>query len=486
MSKALIIGSGIAGIAAAIRLRHKGYEVHVYEANKYPGGKLTSFTNGSFRFDAGPSLFTLPHLVTELFDLFDEDYQDYFSYKRMDTICNYFWEDGTQFSMSAQADQRIEDIHQAFNEPKEAIRKYLSIGKLKYELTAPIFIEKSLHKPSTYLDFGVLKALSQIHKFDLTSTLSGVNNTAFTNEKLIQLFNRFATYNGSSPFKTPGIMSMIPHLEMNIGTFFPTGGMESITNSLVGLAERHGVLFHYENYVDRIHHEGGKAKGIVVNNNLINGDVIVANMDIFTAYTQMLKDLKKPNKVLNQERSSSALIFYWGVRKKFGQLDLHNILFSDSYEEEFIHIFEGNSIHEDPTIYINISCKENTSDAPDGCENWFVMINTPGDKGQDWSSLIPKARKAIINKINRILDVDLEDVIVCEDVLHPKLIESRTGSHQGSLYGSASNNRYAAFLRHANFSKQLSNLYFCGGSVHPGGGIPLCLNSAKIVSNIIG
>ena len=486
MQKVLVIGSGIAGIAAAIRLVHKGYEVHVYEANSYPGGKLTSFKNDGFRFDAGPSLFTLPDLVTELFDLFDEDHKEYFTYKRLKTICNYFWEDETRFTMPSDLDSQIDAIHLAFNEPKTAIRKYLENSKEKYELTAPIFIEKSLHKASTFFDKSIIKAFSKMHKFDVFSTLNQVNEGQFTNDKLIQLLNRFATYNGSSPFKTPGIMSMIPHLEMNIGTFFPEGGMVSITNCLVGLAEKHGVQFHYNKKVDKIIHENEKAIGIEVEGDFIDGDIIVANMDVFGAYSILLKDLKKPKKALQQERSSSALIFYWGIDRQFEELDLHNILFSDSYKEEFEHIFDKKTIHADPTIYINISSKENKNDAPKGAENWFVMINTPSDTGQDWDELIAKAKSSIVNKINRILNVDIEAHIVCEEILNPKLIATKTSSHQGALYGSASNNRYAAFLRHANFSNELSNLYFCGGSVHPGGGLPLCLNSAKIISNIIG
>ena len=298
--------------------------------------------------------------------------------------------------------------------------------------------------------------------------------------------NRFATYNGSSPYETPGIMSMIPHLEMGIGTFFPKGGMQSITASLVGLAERQGVEFHYNTYVEKILHEGNIATGILANGDEINGDFVVSNMDVFSTYSAVLQEVKKPERALHQERSSSALIFYWGIRKSFPELDLHNILFSDDYKEEFDHIFEKKSLFDDPTIYINISAKVEKEDAPIDSENWFVMINTPGDVGQDWDHLIAQSRKQIIDKINRVLGIDLASLIVCEEVLSPPKIASKTKSHQGSLYGSASNNRYAAFLRHANFSSQIENLYFCGGSVHPGGGIPLCLNSAKIVSNFIG
>ena len=208
-------------------------------------------------------------------------------------------------------------------------------------------------------------------------------------------------------------------------------------------------------------------------------------MDIFSTYKKLLKDQKHPEKTLRQERSSSAIIFYWGIKRKFAELDLHNILFSDNYRKEFDHIFEHKNLFEDPTVYINITSKELLSDAPSGGENWFVMINAPGDFGQNWDSLVAQARKNIIDKVNRLMGINIEPLIEAEDILTPPLIEKRTGSYRGSLYGAASNSKFAAFLRHPNFSSKIKGLYCCGGSVHPGGGIPLCLLSAKITSDLI-
>jgi phytoene desaturase len=301
----------------------------------------------------------------------------------------------------------------------------------------------------------------------------------------VQLFNRYATYNGSSPYATPGIMSMIPHLEMHFGTFYPKGGMHEISQSLFRLAEKVGVQFQFEEEVTSINYQQNKASGITTSKDTYSADVVVSNMDVFSTYKHLLKSAKQPTKILNQERSSSALIFYWGINKTFPSLDLHNILFSDHYEDEFTAIFINKRIHNDPTIYINITSKEDTTDAPANCENWFVMINAPGNFGQEWPELVKKARANIISKINRALNTNIENLILTEYILDPINIELQTKSHQGSLYGTSSNSKFAAFLRHPNFSSQFKNLYFCGGSVHPGGGIPLCLLSAKIVSEQI-
>jgi len=199
----------------------------------------------------------------------------------------------------------------------------------------------------------------------------------------------------------------------------------------------------------------------------------------------LLNDDTKAKKILRQERSSSAIVFYWGISKIFDQLGLHNILFSRQYDNEFKHLFKTNSLYRDPTVYINITSKMEPAHAPAGNENWFVMINTPANTGQDWQALQREARKNVIDKINRILETDIEPLIRTESALNPVMIESQTASYMGSLYGTSSNSKMAAFARHPNFSNSIKGLYFVGGSVHPGGGIPLCLNSAKIMSNMI-
>jgi phytoene desaturase len=485
MSKAIVIGAGIAGIASALRLRAAGIEVEVFEANNYPGGKLHAFDLEGYRFDAGPSLFTMPELVTELFQLFGESSADYFEYSRKDSVCNYFWEDGIRFNVNSDRATFAKEAAAKFGIETETLLAYLKKSQKKYELTSPLFLEKSLHKVSTYLSKDTLKALLQMSDMGIFTNLNSLNQSEIKEPHLVQLFNRYATYNGSSPYRTPGIMSMIPHLELYLGTYFPKNGMHSITMSLYQLAVKQGVQFNFNHKVERILVKNNRTIGVHANQKDFFADNIISNMDIFSTYKKLLPNESHPKRTLSQERSSSAVIFYWGIKKIFPELDLHNIFFSGNYTEEFAHIFDHKTLFDDPTIYINITSKDNSSDAPAGCENWFVMINAPGDYGQNWEALVMQARKNIIKKLDRLLGVNLESLIEVEDVLTPPQIESRTSSYRGALYGAASNSKFAAFLRHPNFSNQLKNLYFVGGSVHPGGGIPLCLLSAKITSELI-
>lgn len=483
--KALIIGSGLASLSSAIRLRCAGYEVEVFESNDYPGGKLTELQLGAYRFDAGPSLFTMPHFVDELFVLAGKNPRDFYSYLQKEVVCEYFFDDGKRFTAFSELEKYTQEATAVFNTDSKELRKYFKNAQKKYELTAPLFLENSLHILSNYLNFKTIKAIAQLHHLSIFSTLNDFNEASFRDKNLQQLFNRYATYNGSSPFMTPGIMSMIPHLEQHFGTFVPKGGMIAITKALFRLAQELGVVFRLNHFVDKIVIENSRACAILSNKQRFNGDLVLSNMDVVPTYRKLLKAQIAPAKTLKQERSSSALIFYWGIEKSFPELNLHNILFSADYQKEFNEIFGEKTIPNDPTVYINISSKDESSDAPSGCENWFVMINVPGNTGQDWDTLIPLAKQRIIERINKALDTDILPLISCESILEPRTIESRTQSFQGSLYGAASNNRFAAFLRHPNFSPTLKNLYFCGGSVHPGGGIPLALLSGKITADLI-
>lgn len=484
--RAVVIGSGIGGIGSALRLKAKGYDVDVFEAMPFLGGKLAELKLGDYRFDMGPSLFTMPNLVTELFELFNETPSKYFNYERLNPICQYFWDDGTELTANAQREEFFKAFAGQFPEDAKGIRKYIADVKTRYKLTAPTFLEKSIHKSSTWLSKELLAAIIQLHKLGAHHTLDSLNRSYFKNPKAVQLFNRYATYNGSSPYLTPGVMSVIPYLEYFQGAFFPTKGMRSIPLSLVELGKRHGVNFYTNSQVSKIIIENKKATGIVVNNQKKYYDLVVSDMDIVPTYRKLMSEQKQPEKILTAPRSASALIFYWGIKREFNNLGVHNIFFSNNYQEEFKYMFKTKEMYHDPTVYVHISNKSTGIDCPQGKENWFVMITCCGHKGQQESEeWIAQNRNYIIQKLNRVLGVEVNNIIEEESVLTPYMIEERTSSYQGALYGAASNSSMAALARHPNFSQKIKNLYFCGGSVHPGGGIPLSLSSAKIIDGLI-
>ncbi|MEZ0610927.1 1-hydroxycarotenoid 3,4-desaturase CrtD [Fibrella sp. WM1] len=489
--KAAIIGAGIAGIASAIRLATQGYDVDVFEANAYPGGKLSSFEQvapdgGVYRFDAGPSLFTMPHLVDELFRLAGRNPADYFRYNRLDETCRYFWDDHTRLTAWADHARFAAEIESVLSEPGQHLLDHLQDSAFKYDVTEKLFLHKSLHRLGTWVGRDAWRGYVSLPKLGVFGTMNAANERRFRHPKLVQLFNRYATYNGSDPYQTPATLNIIPHLEYNIGAFFPTGGMVSITNSLVQLAQDLGVRFHFNTRVDEVVTSGKRVVRLrVEGRGVVEADLLISNMDVVNTFRKLLPNAKQPERILRQPKSSSGLIFYWGINRTFDELGLHNIVFSSDYREEFAQLFGQNQLYDDPTIYLNITSKLKADDAPTGRENWFILLNAPNNTGQDWDKIIDQARQNVIRKLSHALGVDVGTLIETESILDPRSIEARTSSSQGALYGNSSNNRFAAFLRHANFSHEFDNLYFVGGSVHPGGGIPLCLLSAKIMSDLV-
>lgn len=484
-AKAVIIGSGVAGMSAAIRLAVQGFDVSVYEANSTAGGKISAFKKEGYHFDAGPSLFTQPQLIEELFALANEPIEAYFTFEKLESSCKYFFENNKQIVAYADVDALENELAEKTGEAKGAVKKYLTASKKLYHNIGEVFLNHSLHKRSTWFHSRALKALATVKFSYLFKSLHKYNHKKFSTPEVAQIFNRYATYNGSSPFKAPAMLSLIPHVELNEGAFYPYGGMINIANALYKLAQKKGVKFYFETPVQRIIYHDAIAKGIVVANQNIFSDIVISNADVYFTYKHLLSHQPRATKIDKLQRSSSAIIFYWGVKQTFAELQLHNIFFSSNYRQEFDDIFRKKKLSNDITVYVNITAKMEQAHARPGCENWFVMVNAPANAGQSWNEIVTQAKAQVIEKLNRALQTDIEPLIETEEVLNPILIEEKTGSYKGALYGSSSNATMAAFFRPPNFSSVIKNLYFCGGSVHPGGGIPLCFKSAKIVTDLI-
>lgn len=482
-----IIGAGLGGLSAAVRLANSGFEVDVFEQNDDAGGKAGSLVFDGFRFDTGPSLLTMPNVLKELFSECGENLSDYINLKKLDIICKYFYTDGTIINAYSDLNQFGKEIEKSTHDKQKNLKNYLSYCKTIYDLTAELFLYNSPQKASTYFSKKAFTALFQIKSIDPFRTVHQANSFFFRDKKMVQLFDRYATYNGSNPYAAPATLNIIPHVEYSLGSYIPQDGIFSISKSLKQLAENKGVNIYFNSKVEKIEVKNKSVKGVVVGGKLQPYDVVISNSDIINTYKTLVDvdSSKIINKLGRHDLSTSALVFYWGLKGKHEKLEIHNILFSEDYKMEFDDLFTNRVIHNDPTIYIYISSKYKPSDAPKDCENWFVMINTPQNINQNWDEEKEKFRKVITEKIKKILSIDIADKIIAERVLTPIDLEKQTGSYRGSIYGISSNDRFAAFLRHPNFSKDISGLYFCGGSVHPGGGIPLVILSGKIAADMI-
>jgi phytoene desaturase len=484
-----IIGSGLGGLSAAIRLAHAGYDVTIYEKNPTPGGKARSMEISGFRFDTGPSLITMPFVINELFESVGENPADWLTLNKLDNLCKYFYPDGTILNAYSDKEKFAGEIEANTTEKRDALYKYLDYSKTIYDLTADIFLFKDLYSAKTYSNLKALKTLFKLPKIDSFRTMNEANRSFFNDEKIIQLFNRYATYNGSDPYKCPATLNIISHVEYSIGGYYAAGGMYSLTDALYRLALKIGAKFSFNSPVEKIITDGKIAKGILAGDKEIFSDAVISNADVYSTYGKLLNDnkssaAKKYNKL---EPSSSALVFYWGVNVISQKLDTHNILFSADYKKEFGELFDKKLYPTDPTIYIYISSKFSQGDAPAGKENWFVMINAPNCTSSNAKDQMSneKIKDILLTKIKALTGYDIKDKIETESIMTPQDIEEETGSYSGSIYGISSNSRNAAFLRQPNMSKQYKGLYFTGGSAHPGGGIPLVILSGKIAAEKI-
>lgn len=485
--KAAVIGAGLGGLSAAIRLANSGFSVDIFEQNDSAGGKAGNLLINGFRFDTGPSLLTMPFVLKELFESSGKQMENYIQLNELNPVCKYFYPDGTVINAYSDPDEFSKEIEKKTTDSAYSVKKYLAYCKNIYDLTADLFLYNNPSSIKTYFNLKAVKTLLRLNKIDPFRTMHQANSSFFHDKKTVQIFDRYATYNGSDPYRAPATLNIIPHVEYNLGAFIPRGGIFSISEALQKLCSESGVTINFNIRVEKILIKNHKAAGIVVNGQEMNYDLVISNVDVNYTYRHLLNDVYPLNekKILKPEPSLSGIVFYWGVKGKHDNLETHNILFPENYKNEFDDIFTRKICPEDPTVYIYISSRLDEGNAPVGFENWFVMINTPYDSGQDWNEQLFVTRQRTINKINAALGIDLKNSISVESFLTPPMIEKYTGSIGGSIYGVSSNSKYSAFLRHPNKSRRIKGLYFCGGSVHPGGGIPLVILSGKIVSDLV-
>ena len=489
---AIVVGAGLGGLSAAVRLAAAGWEVTVIEQQSHPGGKAGTEQRGRYRFDTGPSLLTMPHVLEQLFDEAGRDWRDYIQVERLETICNYFWRDGTRVHAFGDPERFAAEIGNKTNDSADSVRAYLDYAGRIDAVASELFLWNSIHDGATYRSGKFWRNMTRLGRLDPFRTMDQANRRFFSDPRVVQLFNRYATYNGSSPYRTPATLCIIPYVEYVQGGFAVNGGIHAVPRALARLAGELGVELRFGERAERIltvDGLGGKKRvtGVSVDGEELRADAVVSNVDVSVTYPELLGDTTARQLVRYHrlEPSSSGLVFYWGVNRSFPELTVNNIFFSRDYPAEFRAVFGDHRCPDDPTIYINITSKVTPEDAPEGGENWFILINAPAVNGQDWDVETARVRSRVVQRLSAELGTDVESVIEEEGIMTPADIERKTMSYRGALYGIASNTRLAAFARHPNRSRDYRGLYFCGGSAHPGGGMPLVMLSGKIASDLI-
>jgi phytoene desaturase len=472
--KILVIGAGLGGLAAAIRLARQGHVVEVWEKNDAPGGKLKELRLGEFRWDTGPSLLTMPHVLRELFATCGERLEDHLDLVRLNSACRYFWTDGTM----------IDEDAAFWSQPE--IAKFLEYARGIYELSGEAYLN---YPPGEFWRAFTPRNLGQLRhlgKVATTRTLAAEVERRISDPHLRQIFLRFATYNGSSPYRTPATFNIIPYVEAEFGAWYVRGGMAKIGGALHSLAERSGVTFRFNTTAtvwsgnEATAHDGTRTKA----------DLLICNADVLSARTNFLSGITDPStrkKLLGPPLSTSGFILFLGVRDRDPRLGHHNIFFSDHYRDEFSQIHDAKLAPTEPTIYISISARTDPDHAPADQDNYFILINASArDPKQPWTPVEAQGyRDLVLQRLGKFGINDLPRRIIEEKIFTPSDFAARDLAHHGALYGWASHSIGTSLFRPPLRAANARNVFFVGGTTHPGGGIPLVLLSGKMVAEMI-
>jgi len=475
-----IIGAGLGGLAASCLLAHKGHEVTVLEKNSSPGGKINELSIDGYRFDTGPSLLTMPFILEKLFEYCDTNISKYLDIEPVDPICRYFYPNGIQFDCYQDTCLNTAQIQEFAPNDVQAYKQFITYAEQLFERTKDAFLYNPLYGLS---DLGNLD-FTDFFKIDAFKTVSSRIDKQFESEELRQFFKRFTTYNGSSPYQAPATLNVIPYVELSLGGYYLNGGMYSLIRALTSLAENKGVNIQYDIEITKINTAGNQITGLTDSTgNIHKADIVVSNSDASETYLHLVNkedvSLLKRKKVANVEPSCSGFVLMLGVDKSYNVLTHHNIFFSEDYEREFEQIFEDKVMPEDPTLYIANTSHTNPQHAPDGSSNLFILVNAPYlSNNIDWKNEEKRYKKQIIRKLQEYGLTDLSDHIEYSKTITPRDFYQKYRSNKGSIYGTSSNNKLAAFMRPKNKSRSVKGLYLVGGSTHPGGGIPLVTLSA--------
>ncbi len=484
MKRVAVIGAGVGGLAASLRLAHAGMRVTLFERNASLGGKLGWLECDGYSWDTGPSLLTMPHVFEELFAAVGRRLQDYVDLIRLESTCRYHWTDGTVIDENAEFWRRPD------------VEQFLRYARGLYDLSSDAFLNHPLEDWWRQLTPGFLPRLRHLPKIASMRSMAEKVRTFFPKDfHLQQLFNRFATYNGSSPYLTPAAFNIIPYVQAKFGGWYVRGGLHSLAQALGKAAVEMGVEIRTACEVHRSESLDNGVSGwtLVSDAGEEKFDVVVCNQDVLTATRRFLpRDLNEQFRRTHLgvlPLSTSGFILYLGVRGQHSRLAHHNIFFSNDYPREFAQMHEEKRPADDPTIYVCIHSKSDPARAPAGCENWFVLVNAPAvdDRvGPDWGNLRESYAEHLLNLLEtRCGFPGLRQQIAVREVFTPADLETRFLAHRGALYGFASHGVMSAFRRPRLEPQGVSNFYFVGGSTHPGGGLPLVALSGKMIAERI-
>jgi phytoene desaturase len=484
---AVIIGAGIGGIATAVYLSRNGYDVKVYEKNSSPGGRCGQLVRDGHRFDLGATMLIMPGIYREIFRSLGIPLFENNDISRLDNLYKIYFDNNDVLAFTTDEDRmriQLEDIEQG---SFMKAQKYVKDGYKIFQTGMFRLIGRNFYNIFQFANFRNIGLLTRLKVY-----ISNYRYAAkfFRNTHLRMAYTFQNIYVGQSPFDSPALFSMVPAAELTEGSFFPKGGMFAIVEKLLAAAEASGAEFHYNKPVFRIGVNGRKAESVIFEDGSeIHPDIIVANADLPYVYRKLLPDRRKSKKLDALKFSCSAICYHWGLDKVYPQLGHHSVFLSDSFRDGLDRIFRDKSVSDSPSFYIHAPARTDPTAAPENQDTLSFIVgagHVDKTKKQDWNEISKRTRAALISRLKHLGLEDIEDHIKFEICHTPENWEKACNISHGSVFGSLAHNlMQMGYFRPHNRHSRYRNLYFVGGSTHPGNGIPNILISARLTSEKI-
>ena len=481
--RVVIIGGGLGGLATALRLVKSGFSVTVCEQGATFGGKMNVFERGGFRFDTGPSLITLPWVFEKLFSACDARMDEHVNLVPVRPLADYVFDDGTRFTYSSSLPDWLEVVRKLEPRDVDGFLRFMRLGARLFALSSETFLRRMPLAPP---DMRALKALRHLPLRHAWGNYHSTVTAHFKSPYLRQLFDRYPTYVGSSPYQSPATLAVIPYIEFAYGGWHIKGGLYKLIESLVSLARGLGVDLRTSTEVERIECKGRRVQGVILTDGShLTADVVVMNGDSSAIGSLLGGNNSRASFSLPKDRSLSGFVMLCGINRKLPELAHHTVFFSADYHKEFAQLFDKRRFPDDPTIYVSTPSRSDPSLAPSDGETLFIMANAPANDG-DWSAdETASARSLVLKRLARSGFPKIDSLIEVKDDWIPARFARSYACAGGAIYGTHSHGWRRAFLRPPNKDRHLKGLYYVGGSTHPGGGTPTVLMSAEITANLV-
>lgn len=481
----LVIGAGLGGLSAAISLAQEGYAVAIHEKNPKIGGKLNVLQEQGYTFDLGPSILTLPHLFERLFERSGRKMSDYIPIRPLRPHWRNFFEDGRVVDLYPEPELMAAEARKVGEDPANVERFLRYSGEL-YDLVNDGYFEQGL---DTSAEFARFYGLFKFPKFDLFRSMHGGVKRFLRTPHMQDIFDYFIKYVGSSAYHAPAFMNCLPAIQFRYDLWYVDGGLYNIAVGLGRLMEELGIAVHLNSEVTEVRREAGRVTGIVTADGTSHpADIVVSNMEVIPAYERLLREDESLLRSLEMyEPACSGLVLELGLDCQYPQLAHHNFLYSAHQREHFHTVFRKRELPPDPTIYLVAASRTDPTVAPPGCDCLKILPHIPYIDDarpltrEDYLAL----KERVVDKLERMGLTDLRRHIVFEHCWTPLDIRQQYYSNKGSIYGVVSDRFKNLAFKAPKQSSKYPNLFFVGGSVNPGGGMPMVILCGQNVAKKI-